>query len=121
MGTLLFILLVILVLAVLLGAGGYSVRRYWSPAGSEVVETGDMGSGAGAGVAVIEEEDPCPDRDRTLVVAGEVMVEPGQEELFDARIAISLRGIGRRCGPGLPTAGRSTHAPRGELPRGPRD
>ena len=51
MGTLLFILLVILVLAVLLGAGGYSVRRYWSPAGSEVVETGDMGSGAGAGVA----------------------------------------------------------------------
>ena len=52
MGTLLFILLVILVLAVLLGAGGYSVRRYWSPAGSEVVETsGDMGSGTGAGMA----------------------------------------------------------------------
>ena len=51
MGTLLFILLVILVLAVLLGAGGYSVRRYWSPAGSEVVETSDTGSGAGAGVA----------------------------------------------------------------------
>jgi len=51
LGTLLFILLVILVLAVLLGAGGYSVRRYWSPAGSEVVETGDTGSGAGAGIA----------------------------------------------------------------------
>lgn len=52
MGTLLFILLVILVLAVLLGAGGYSVRRYWSPAGSEVVETGgDYGAGAGAGMA----------------------------------------------------------------------
>jgi len=50
LGTLLFILLVILVLAVLLGAGGYSVRRYWSPAGSEVVETGDTG-GAGAGIA----------------------------------------------------------------------
>jgi hypothetical protein len=52
LGTLLFILLIILVLAVLLGAGGYSVRRYWSPAGSEVVETGDMtGAGAGAGIA----------------------------------------------------------------------
>ncbi|HET7421826.1 MAG TPA: hypothetical protein VFL27_15710 [Candidatus Dormibacteraeota bacterium] len=51
MGTLLFVLLIILVLAVLLGAGGYSVRRYWSPAGSEVVETGDTGAGAGAGIA----------------------------------------------------------------------
>ena len=50
MGTLLFILLVILVLAVLLGAGGYSVRRYWSPAGSEVVESGGSGAGAGAGI-----------------------------------------------------------------------
>ena len=52
MGVLLFIVLVILVLAVLLGAGGYSVRRYWSPAGSEVVETDTTGGGgAGAGIA----------------------------------------------------------------------
>jgi hypothetical protein len=51
LGILLFILLVILVLAVLLGAGGYSVRRYWSPAGSEIVETSDTGMGAGAGIA----------------------------------------------------------------------
>jgi hypothetical protein len=52
LGTLLFILLIVLVLAVLLGAGGYSVRRYWSPAGSEVVETSDtMGAGASAGIA----------------------------------------------------------------------
>lgn len=51
MGTLLFIVLVILALAVLLGAGGYSVRRYWTPAGSEVVETGDIGAGPGTGVA----------------------------------------------------------------------
>jgi hypothetical protein len=52
LGTLLFILLIVLLLAVLIGAGGYSVRRYWSPAGSEVVETGDTtGAGAGAGLA----------------------------------------------------------------------
>ena len=51
MGTLLYILLVILVLAVLLGAGGYSVRRYWSPAGTEVVETSGDTGGAGAGIA----------------------------------------------------------------------
>jgi hypothetical protein len=51
LGILLFIVLVILVLAVLLGAGGYSVRRYWSPAGSEVVETSETTSGAGAGIA----------------------------------------------------------------------
>jgi hypothetical protein len=46
-----FILLVILVLAVLTVAGGYSVRRYWSPAGSEVVETSETTGGAGAGIA----------------------------------------------------------------------
>jgi TRAP-type C4-dicarboxylate transport system permease small subunit len=51
LGTFLFILLAILVLAALLGAGGYSVRRYWSPAGSEVVETSDTTSGVGVGVA----------------------------------------------------------------------
>ena len=50
MGTMLFILLIVLVLAVLLGAGGYSVRRYWSPAGTEVVEGSDMGAGAGSGI-----------------------------------------------------------------------
>src|SRR5260370_33114668 len=51
LGTLLFVLLIVLVLAVLLGAGGSSVRRYWSPAGSEVVETSDMTGGAGASIA----------------------------------------------------------------------
>jgi len=54
LGTLVFILLVILVLSVLLGAGGYSVRRTWSPAGSEIVEVGDFaGVGAGAAAAVL--------------------------------------------------------------------
>ena len=52
MGTLLFILLIVLVLAIMLGAGGYGVRRYWSPAGSETVVTGDSGAGAAAGIVV---------------------------------------------------------------------
>src|ERR1700719_1017780 len=47
----LFIILVVIVLAALLGAGSYSVRRYWSPAGSEVVETSGDTTGAGAGIA----------------------------------------------------------------------
>ena len=54
MGTLLFIVLLFVVLAILLGAGGYSVERYWSPAGSEVVETREAGlSGAGGIAAAI--------------------------------------------------------------------
>src|ERR1700694_3925396 len=52
LGTFLFIVLGVLLLLVLAGAGGYSVRRrYWSPAGSEVVETSDTGSGVGPGIA----------------------------------------------------------------------
>jgi hypothetical protein len=50
LGTLLFIVLVALLLVALIGAGGYSVRRYWSPAGSEVVETDGATSGSGAGI-----------------------------------------------------------------------
>lgn len=49
MGTFLFIVLIVVLLLVLLGAGSYSARRYWSPAGSEVVETTDH-PGAGAGI-----------------------------------------------------------------------
>jgi hypothetical protein len=51
LGTLLFVLVVALVLAALIGAGGYSYRRYWSPAGTEVVETGGETMGPGAGIA----------------------------------------------------------------------
>jgi len=51
LGTFLFIVLVVVVVAALVGAGGYSVRRYWSPAGSEIVETDTTTSGVGAGLA----------------------------------------------------------------------
>ena len=46
--------------------------------------------GAGAGVAAVEEQDARPDVDRELVLAGEIVVEPGEEELFDARVTIAL-------------------------------
>jgi len=51
LGTLLFIVLIVVLVAALVGAGGYSVRRYWSPAGSEIVETDTTTSGVGAGLA----------------------------------------------------------------------
>jgi hypothetical protein len=52
LGTLLFILLIVLLLAVVLGAGGYGVRPYWSPAETEVVTTGQPGAGPAAGMVV---------------------------------------------------------------------
>ncbi len=50
MGVLLFIVLVALLLVALVSAGGYSVRRYWSPVGSETVETEGMTSGTGGAI-----------------------------------------------------------------------
>lgn len=52
MGTLLFILLIVLLLSVVLGAGGYGVRPYWSPAETEVVTTGQPNVGTAAGMVV---------------------------------------------------------------------
>ena len=39
MGTLLFVSLIVVLLAIVLGAGGYGVRPYWNPAETEVVTT----------------------------------------------------------------------------------
>jgi hypothetical protein len=52
LGTLLFILLIVLLLSVVLGAGRYGVRPYWSPAETEVVSTGQPGAGTAAGMVV---------------------------------------------------------------------
>ena len=52
LGTLLFILLIVLLLSVVLGAGGYGVRPYWSPAETEIVSTGQPGAGTAAGMVV---------------------------------------------------------------------
>ena len=54
MGMLLFLLLVLIVLALIFAAGGYSVRHYWSPADSEVVEAGsDVGAVSGIAAATL--------------------------------------------------------------------
>jgi hypothetical protein len=52
LGTLLFILLIVLLLAVVLGAGGYGVRPYWNTAETEVVTTGGPGAGTATGMVV---------------------------------------------------------------------
>lgn len=52
LGTLLFVLITVLVMAVFLGAGGYGVRRYWSLEDSEVVSSPTTGMGAAAGIAM---------------------------------------------------------------------
>ena len=54
---------------------------------------------AGAPMAALEEGDPRPDVDGLLVSAFEVVVEPGQEQPLDQRIAIRIGGpITARCG-----------------------
>ncbi len=52
MGTLLFILLIVLLLSVVLGAGGYGVRPYWSPAETQVATPGQPSAGTAAGMVV---------------------------------------------------------------------
>ena len=51
--------------------------------------------GARAIVAAVEKQHARPDVDGRLVVAGEVMIEPLQQQLLDARLAL---GAGERVG-----------------------
>ena len=46
---------------------------------------------ARAGMAAIEEEHSRPDVDRELVLTGEVVIEPAQQQFLEARLAIVLR------------------------------
>ena len=55
---------------------------------------GPLDVGAGPGVAAIDEQHARPDVDRELVLLGEIMVEPGEQELLDAGVAIALRHVG---------------------------
>jgi hypothetical protein len=52
------------------------------------------------GVTAIDEQGPRPDVDRQIVLTGKVVIEPAQEQLFEARFAIVLRiesrGRGKR-------------------------
>ena len=59
---------------------------------------GDRAAGAfdvgpGTGMAAIDEQDACPDVDRLLVLVGEVVRQAGEQELFDARIAVTIRDV----------------------------
>ena len=46
---------------------------------------------AGARVAAIEKQRARPDVDRVLVVRGEVVIEAGEQQLLDLRVAIRVR------------------------------
>jgi hypothetical protein len=47
---------------------------------------------AGTAVAALEEDDAGPDVDRLLIAAGEILIEAGEEQLFDAGIAVRIGG-----------------------------
>ena len=49
----------------------------------------------GPRVAAIEKEHARPDADGELVLSDEVVIEPGEQELFDARVALALRHFSR--------------------------
>ena len=52
----------------------------------------------GTRMAAIQKQRPRPDVDRLFVLAGEIMVETPEEELFDLRIAIGIRRAFERAG-----------------------
>ena len=56
---------------------------------------GAIDVGLGAGVAAIEEEHPRPNADRELVLAGEIVVETGEEKAFDPRVSFALRHVSK--------------------------
>ena len=63
---------------------------------------GALDVGPGARMAAIEEQDPRPDADGELVLTGKIMVEAGEEQVFDARVALALRhfsALGEVVGP----------------------
>ena len=62
----------------------------------------------GPRMAAIEEQDARPDADGELVLSGEVVIEAGEEELFDARVALALRHFSRFGGGDRSEAGRSS-------------
>jgi glutamate formiminotransferase len=49
--------------------------------------------GARAGVAAVDKEHPRPDVDRLFVLIGEVVGQPGEQQRFDARVAVTIRDV----------------------------
>ena len=76
------------------GGGGRGGLGDALPLGDGAARPFDVGPGAGVGA--IEEEDARPHLHRAVVAAGEVLVEPGREQLIDARRLIVRSGRRRR-------------------------
>ncbi len=66
------------------------------PLGQGLPRTLDVG--ACPIVGAVEEHDARPDVDRLLVLGCEVVVEPGEQEVLDPRLAIGQGGIVARTG-----------------------
>ena len=52
--------------------------------------------GARACMTAIEKQHPRPHVDREFVLFGKIMIEPREQELFDARVAVTFRHVCRR-------------------------
>jgi hypothetical protein len=51
---------------------------------------GALDVGASAIVMTLEEHDACPDADRVLIMAGKVVIEPEEQQLFDSRLTVGV-------------------------------
>ncbi len=57
---------------------------------------GPLDVGAGTGMAAVDEEHARPDVDREFVLFGKIMIEPREQELFDARVSVPFRHVCRK-------------------------
>ena len=71
--------------------------------------------GARPCMAAVDEQHARPDVDREFVLFGEIVIEPREQELFDARVSVAFRHV-RRAGRGSERSGSVIVSYREEVP-----